>query len=40
MKQKRDDDPDLDHKIKLAVYALGAMALMWAFINFVIRIFE
>jgi hypothetical protein len=40
MKQKRDDDPDFDHIIKLAVYALGAMTLMWAFITFVIRLFE
>ena len=40
MNQKRDDDPDLNHIIKIAVYALGAMALAWAFITFVIRHFE
>ena len=35
MNQKRDDDPDFVHLVKIAVYALGAMALMWAFITFV-----
>jgi len=40
MNQKRDDDPDFTHLIKIAVYALGGMALMWAFITFVIRHFE
>lgn len=40
MKRKRDDDRDFHHLINVAVYALGAMALMWAFITFVIRHFE
>ena len=40
MNRKRKDDRDFDHMIKVAVYALGAMALMWAFITFVIRHFE
>jgi hypothetical protein len=40
MNQKRDDDSDFMHLIKIAVYALGAMALMWAFITFVIRQFQ
>ena len=40
MNPKRDDDPNFDHMLKVAVYALGAMALMWAFITFVIRHFE
>jgi len=32
--------PDFEHVILIAVYALGAMVLMWAFINFVIMYFE
>ncbi len=40
MKHKRDDDSDFDHTIKVAVYALGAVALTWAFITLVIQLFE
>ena len=40
MKNKRDNDPDFDHIIKVAVYAFGAATLMWVFINFVILLFE
>lgn len=40
MNHKKDDDPNFDHLVKVAVYALGAMALMWAFITFVVRHFE
>ncbi len=40
MNHKQDDDTEFSHVVKVAVYALGAAALMWAFVSFVIRHFE
>lgn len=41
MDRKDDEEKErFDHAIKLGVYILGAGALMWAFITFVIMVFE
>lgn len=31
---------DVNHVLMIAVYALGAVALMWTFISFVVKYFE
>jgi len=40
MKRNRDQNTDFHHMIKVGVFALAAMALMWTFVSFVVRFFE
>lgn len=40
MTNKPNKNRDFNHMIQVAVYALAAAALAWAFITFVIRHFE
>jgi hypothetical protein len=38
--RKDRNNRDVNHVLMIAVYALGAVALMWSFISFVIRYFD
>lgn len=41
MGRKEDEEKErFDHAVMLGVYILGAAALVWAFITFVIMLFE